>query len=141
MTATTRFLTLCFVLFVAGWLFIGVRGLKNDDSRWAWGMFPYVLEVEVHTVAFIDKDGQARPWRYRGRPRLPRVLRPGRADNYGYGEGAFRDLVDRLLIVAARDAAKGEVAVEAVVLTRRSERPQRREVVRRDLRALRGQPR
>lgn len=133
-TLTTRLLTLCFLIFVAGWLAVGVRGLVKDDSRWAWGMFPYILDVEVRSVAFVDSAGQMRPWRYRGRPRLPRVLRTGRPDNYGYGEGAYRDLVERLLTVAARDAAKGDVAVEVVVVSRRSERPERQQTIRRTLR-------
>lgn len=133
-TLTTRLLTVCFLLFVVGWLFVGVRGLVKDDSRWAWGMFPYILDVEVRSVRFIDDSGQLRPWRYRGRPRIPRALRQGRPDHYGYGKGGYFDLVDRLLTVAARDAAKGDVAVEAVVVTRRSERPEERQVIRRELR-------
>lgn len=123
-----------FCVFVVGWAAVGVRGLVNDDSRWAWGMFPYVLEVKIEAVRFVDDHGRKRRWKYAGATRLPHDLRINAADEqYGYGKGAYDDLVRRLLIVAAKDAAAGDVAVEAVVVTRRSERPVQREVLRREL--------
>ena len=62
-------------------------------------------------------------------------MRPGNDDEqYGYGKGAYDDLIARLLVVAAKDARKNDVAVEAVVVTRRSERAVLRETVRRALR-------
>ncbi len=124
-----------FCVFVAGWAVVGVRGLVNDDSRWAWGMFPYVLEVKVEEVRFVDDKGRSRPWKHKGTTRVPRAVRPGNDDEqYGYGKGAYDDLIARLLVVAAKDARKNDVAVEAVVVTRRSERAVLRETVRRALR-------
>jgi hypothetical protein len=130
-------LSLVFVVFVAGWLVQGARGLVADDSRWAWGMFPYVLECRVQQVRFVDDAGHRRRWRPPHAPRLPRALRPGSTkhmQSYGYGKGAYDDLVGRVLDVAAKDAGAHDVAVEAVVVTRRSERPLVKATVRRALR-------
>ncbi len=127
-------LTLVFVCFVVGWLAVGIRGLEDDDSRWAWGMFPYVLEVQVREVRFVDAAGTTRRFQPHGPVRLPRAVRPGVKDEtWGYGKGAWDDLVRRLLRAAARDARADDVAVEAVVRTRRSERSPVDEIIRREL--------
>lgn len=133
-----RAAVVAFCAFVAAWAFVGVRGLVNDDSRWAWGMFPYVLEVKVEELRFVDARGQTRPWtmkRKKGQPRVPHAVRPGVVDEtYGYGKGGYDSLVRGILDVAARDAGSRDVAVEAVIVTRRSERAPVRETLRRALR-------
>ena len=125
-------LTVVFVAFVAGWGVVGVRGLINDDSRWAWGMFPYSLGVEVKEVRFVDVEGHTlQLWKLPARPRVPRSIRPGiKGETYGYGKGALDDLIRRELSAAARDAPRGATAVEATVRTQRSERPWVEETVR-----------
>jgi hypothetical protein len=130
-----RALGAVFLLFLGGWLVVGVRGLVRDDSRWAWGMFPYVLAVEVKEIRFVDDGGAALTvWQRTKKPRLPRIFRPGRTgENWGYGKGAYDELLGRVLEVAARDAPDSAVAVEAVIRTQRSERPWVDEIVRREL--------
>ena len=128
-----------FVAFVAAWAVVGVRGLVIDDSRWAWGMFPYLLDVEIKEVRFVVDDAagtRTRLWKHRGRPRLPRPVRPGlTGESYGYGKGGYDDVVRHMLAVAAKDAPRGATAVEAVVRTRRSERPWVEEIARLELSA------
>ena len=131
MTFTERAALFAFVVFVGAWLAWGARQFAVDDSRWAFGMFPYVLEVQVERVEFVDAAGRVRAWTPPKKPRLPRPLRPGQKDEtYGYGKGAFDALVDGVLVAAANDAKAGDVEVVAVVVTRRSERPELRETRR-----------
>ncbi|MDP2342085.1 MAG: hypothetical protein Q8O67_14100 [Deltaproteobacteria bacterium] len=129
-------LTAVFVAFVGAWAFVGVRGLVLDDSRWAWGMFPYVLAVEVKEVRFVDAAGKTvRVWDRKQKPRVPRPFRTGLKDEtWGYGKGSYDDVMARLLALAAKDAPRRATAVEAVFRTQRSERGWVDEVARRELR-------
>lgn len=113
------------VVFAFVWVVVGVRGLVKDDSRFAWGMFPYTLETTIEDVRFLDKDGAlVRTWRPPRKPGLPKFLRPGEPHTYGYAAGGFLDLVEHhLLPRAARDAPKKAATVSAKVTLVRSERP------------------
>lgn len=111
---------------------VGVRGLVIDDSRWAWGMFPYVLKVAVVDVAFVDADGVVvGHWQMPKKRRPPAWLRPGQVDrSYGYGKGAFDDVVRRLGRHALQQAPEAAVACEVTITTKQSERAAVTETVR-----------
>jgi len=120
------------VAFVVVWAVFGVRGIVVDDSRWVWGMFPYVLKVKVERVEYVDVDGRViGQWQMPKKKKVPPPLQPGREDrSYGYGKGAWDELVVRLGEVALQTAPKRAVAVDIVVTTKRSERDPVTETVR-----------
>lgn len=120
------------VVFVAAWVVAGVRGIVIDDSRWVWGMFPYVLKVQVERVDYLDVDNHVvGHWTMPKKNRLPPPLQPGRKDrSYGYGKGAFDTLMVRLAEHALQTAPKRAVAVDVVFTTTRSERAPQTETVR-----------
>lgn len=120
------------VAFVVAWAIAGVRGIVVDDSRWVWGMFPYVLKVRVERVTYVDGDDRVvGQWKMPRRNRVPPPLQVGRdGQSYGYGKGAWDGLVLQLGQVALKTAPKKAVAVDVVVTTQRSERAPVTETVR-----------
>ena len=121
------------VVFVVVWCLAGVRGIVVDDSRWVWGMFPYVLKAKVERIDFLNDKGQrigSFTLPKRGRP--PPALQVGRSDDrgYGYGKGAWDALITQLGVAAFQTAPKNTVVVEIQHTTRRSEREPVTEIVR-----------
>ncbi len=112
------------VAFVVAWAVVGVRGLVNDDSRFAWGMFPYALETSIEDVRFLDEHGVLiRTWKPPHKPSLQRFFRSGGPQHYGYAAGAYLDLVEQhLLPRAAQDAPAGAATVSTTITLVRSER-------------------
>lgn len=112
------------VVFVVAWVVAGVRGIVVDDSRFVWGMFPYVLKVQVERVEYVDVEGHVvGQWKMSRKSRVPPPLQVGRTgQSYGYGKGAWDGLVVQLGRVALKTAPKEAVAVDVVVTTQRSER-------------------
>ena len=123
------------VAFVLVWGVVGVRGIVVDDSRWAWGMFPYVLEVKIERISYLDDDGDViGQWKLPKKGRPPSALQVARKDDrsYGYGKGAWDTLIVRLGENAWKTAPKRTAVVEIVHTTRRSERAPVTETVRVD---------
>jgi hypothetical protein len=120
------------VAFVVAWGVAGVRGLVVDDSRWVWGMFPYLLKVRVERVEYVDLEGHVvGQWKMSRKSRVPPALQVGRTgQTYGYGKGAWDGLVVQLGRVALKTVPAQAVAVDVVITTQRSERAPITETVR-----------
>lgn len=121
-----------FLLFVVFWLVVGTVQFVRDDSRLGWGMFPYVLEVQVLRIEYVDDTGKKRREVHTKKPPyLPRPMRPRHKVAVSmYGKGAWDSHVHRLLTKFAGEAPPWAAAVEARLLTTRSEQEPVEETIR-----------